>query len=200
MTESGFPLMGGDLLYLGKPLLEALDRTSCGGVILDESGQVLRINAVGERILQAEADEPTLDPDRARGALKLLLRAGPTRFRAEGDTWFVVPRHGKRQLVLHAVQLTPEPSSGPHTVVILVDLNDTPQLSQTSIQKIFGLTPAEAKLATEIARGRSLGEFASATGISMATARSQLSAVMAKTQTQRQAELVALLARISILP
>jgi DNA-binding CsgD family transcriptional regulator len=34
----------------------------------------------------------------------------------------------------------------------------------------------------------------------MATVRSQLASVLAKTQTRRQAELVALLARIAILP
>jgi DNA-binding CsgD family transcriptional regulator len=65
---------------------------------------------------------------------------------------------------------------------------------------MFGLTPAEERLAVQITRGDTPADIARETGVSIATVRSQLAAVFAKTQTGRQAELVALLARVAILP
>ena len=41
------------------------------------------------------------------------------------------------------------------TVVILIDLDAAPQPTPEALQKIFALTHAEAKLAMEIARGKS---------------------------------------------
>lgn len=68
------------------------------------------------------------------------------------------------------------------------------------LERLFGLTGAEARLAIRIGRGDTPADVAQETGVSMATVRSQLAAVFAKTQTSRQAELVALLARVAILP
>lgn len=56
------------------------------------------------------------------------------------------------------------------------------------------LTPAEARIALGIARGEALVTIAKAHGISIATARTQLKSVFAKTGTHRQGQLVALLA------
>jgi DNA-binding CsgD family transcriptional regulator len=56
------------------------------------------------------------------------------------------------------------------------------------------LTPAEARIALGIARGDALAAIAEAHGISIATARTQLKSVFAKTGTHRQGQLVALLA------
>jgi DNA-binding CsgD family transcriptional regulator len=59
----------------------------------------------------------------------------------------------------------------------------------------FGLTPAEARLATIIAGGRNPELAAEELQISRATARNRLKAIFAKTATRRQSELVALLSR-----
>ena len=190
-------------MLLGKPLLSALDRMGCGGVILDASGDVLDLNPVAEYFLRATSRLPSdqpLPPEAARSALKALLRAGDTRFTVEGDTWVVVERQEQRPLVLHSLPLSNGTDPGPHTMVILIDLTQTPQPSSATLQKIFGLTAAEARLAVLIARGETLDQVAQACKVSMATARTQLSGVFQKTRTHRQAELVALLARVSILP
>jgi DNA-binding CsgD family transcriptional regulator len=66
-----------------------------------------------------------------------------------------------------------------------------------SLDRQFGLTPAERRLAIEVASGVSLRESADRLGIAYHTARTQLKAVFGKTGVSRQAELVALLARVS---
>jgi DNA-binding CsgD family transcriptional regulator len=60
----------------------------------------------------------------------------------------------------------------------------------------FRLTPSEAKLACIIARGAPPDIAARELKISRETARNQLKAVFAKTDTHRQSELVALLLQV----
>ncbi|WP_462119605.1 helix-turn-helix transcriptional regulator [Methylorubrum extorquens] len=65
------------------------------------------------------------------------------------------------------------------------------------MQGLFDLTPAEARVARDIARGLGVPEAAVQAGVTEGTIRSQLKAVFAKTGTSRQAELAALLNGIS---
>ena len=60
----------------------------------------------------------------------------------------------------------------------------------------FRLTEAEARLATQLALGESLEKVADRFGIGKETARSQLRGIFAKTGVHRQAELVAVLAKL----
>jgi DNA-binding CsgD family transcriptional regulator len=191
-------------MLLGKSLLEALDRMGYGGILLDVASQVLMINAAATRLLQENSpDNKRQGFSHWREALKSLLRSDATaRFTLKEDAWVVVRRDtmGKRPLVLHAVHVSDGAASGPHTAVILVDLDTTPRPTPEALQKIFGLTPAEARLAIEITRGKSLDDIAEGGHVSITTVRKQLASIFAKTYTHRQAELVSLLARVSILP
>lgn len=58
---------------------------------------------------------------------------------------------------------------------------------------LFDLTPAEARVAREIASGRTIEAIAEASGVSRETVRTQLKHVFAKTGLTRQVELAALL-------
>ncbi|MCP1535491.1 helix-turn-helix transcriptional regulator [Methylorubrum extorquens] len=69
--------------------------------------------------------------------------------------------------------------------------------SSELVQGLFDLTPAEARVARDIARGLGVPEAAVQAGVTQGTIRSQLKAVFAKTGTSRQAELAALLNGIS---
>jgi DNA-binding CsgD family transcriptional regulator len=63
------------------------------------------------------------------------------------------------------------------------------------LRTCLGLTPAEAKLPGS--SGAELKAVADELGVTHETARNQLKAVFAKTETHRQPRLVALLARIA---
>lgn len=187
-------------MTLGQPLLDSLERMGNGGVLLDGSGNALALNSSAERLLSAHRPECAISLDWVRGAIRRLLTAGNTRFVMQADNWIVVPQDEGRPLVLHSVPVEGESETDPHMVLILVGLDVSPAPNPAALQRMFGLTEAEAKLAIQIARGNTPAEIATANGVTMATVRSQLSSVLAKTQTERQAELVALLARVSILP
>ena len=176
---------------------------SCGAVVLDASRNALQINPTALRLLQQETGSghrSANDLEWVRGAIKRLLNRAETRLRMSEEAWIMIPREDRRDLVLHAVPLSSGAEAGLHTVLILVDLDSTPLPRASVLQRMFGLTPAEAKLAIEIASGQTPAEIAAENLVSMATVRSQLASVLAKTQTRRQAELVALLARLAILP
>src|SRR4051794_36588809 len=189
---------------LGTPLLHVLDRMGYGGLILGAAGQVLRINDTAQRLLREHASAGRHNPDPDWGhALKALLRSGgAARLRLDADDWGVIrPEAGQgRPLILRAVPIAERATAGPQTVVILVDLEAVPQPTAETLQTIFGLTPAEARLAIEMALGKSPEEIAQATHVAVGTVRNQLHAIFAKTGTHRQGELVALLARVAILP
>ena len=60
----------------------------------------------------------------------------------------------------------------------------------------FGLTPTEARLASELTNGPGLSAGCKALGISRETGRTHLRAIFRKTNTSSQAELAALLNRL----
>ena len=74
---------------------------------------------------------------------------------------------------------------------------DRQRAAHQLLSSSFRLTPAEARIACAIAHGESLATIAKAHGIAVTTAKTQLQAVFTKTGTHRQAELTALLARMS---
>jgi DNA-binding CsgD family transcriptional regulator len=66
------------------------------------------------------------------------------------------------------------------------------------IQSLFDLTPAEARVARAMAGGASVEEIARSAGVSVNTVRTQVRILMAKTGCHRQAEVVGLLAGLSV--
>lgn len=66
---------------------------------------------------------------------------------------------------------------------------DEPMLGREAME-MFGLTPAEARLAVQLAAGHALADIAQFNGVNISTLRAQLRAVYAKTGTSKQAELV----------
>jgi DNA-binding CsgD family transcriptional regulator len=65
------------------------------------------------------------------------------------------------------------------------------------LSNLFGLTAAEARIASGLVGGKELREVADEHGIGFETARSQLKAVFAKTETHRQSDLIAQLSKIA---
>lgn len=71
--------------------------------------------------------------------------------------------------------------------------------SEKMLSVLFGLSPAEARLARGLLVGRTPEEHARHAGVGVATVRTQLHSIFSKTGARRQAELVALLARVPAL-
>jgi DNA-binding CsgD family transcriptional regulator len=182
-----------------KPILDTLERMRCGGIILGSSQHVVEWNATAKRILENELGKPQ---QRETAGLALIDIVGKSErsLHPDVDAWLVIPRGERRSLVLHAIHTPEQRPSDPHSLVILIDFDETPLPNPAALQRLFRLSPAEARLALCIFRGETPTEIAASSGVKLATVRTQLASIFYKTRTKRQSQLVALLARVAILP
>jgi DNA-binding CsgD family transcriptional regulator len=82
----------------------------------------------------------------------------------------------------------------PQALVYVKDPDRGTGISTEALRRTFGLTRTEAEVTARIARGLNHGEAARELGVSVCAVRFHLKNIYAKTATQRQAELVYLLA------
>ncbi|WP_394760976.1 helix-turn-helix transcriptional regulator [Phenylobacterium sp.] len=68
------------------------------------------------------------------------------------------------------------------------------------VQSLFDLTPAEARVARRLGAGETVAEIAAASGLAAVTVRNQIRGVLRKTGCRRQAEVVALLGGLRVVP
>ena len=68
---------------------------------------------------------------------------------------------------------------------------DDPPANATRLQTVFGLTPAETRLAEHLLRGKNLSEIGEELKVGRETLKSQLRSLFTKTDTRRQGELIA---------
>lgn len=88
--------------------------------------------------------------------------------------------------------------TGALAVLVLHEIQP-PSLPEAGLlSELFGLTPAQIRLARLLIQGHSLPQAAVATGLSRETLRTQLRSIFEKTGTGRQAELVALFSRLTL--
>jgi DNA-binding CsgD family transcriptional regulator len=185
--------------------LTAFDRLKCPALIIDWDGAVRNLNRLAESILEKDlhlcrgrliARDPASNR-RLQQLVAAILAAAP----CEPPTLsqVVINRADAPWLLIDVMPLTALGSdtfNGGRVVLILTDLTK-PSVSDSKLLAIlFGLTPAEAKLATAIASGIGIDAAAAALRIGRETVKSQLKAVFLKTNTRSQPELVALLGRL----
>ena len=191
-------------MLVGMPLLQVFDRMGCGGIILSTVGDVLAANATAQHILQRMFNLENVGTAEFTGCgrdiVKQLLNRGRTRIRLDSENWILIEREDQRPLIMNSVPVPVLSENGPHSVLLLIDLEATPLPKAASLEKIFGLTQAEARLALLLVDGVTLSEAAERLNVSVATLRTQLKAIFNKTHTHRQAELVVLISRLSALP
>ena len=105
-----------------------------------------------------------------------------------------LPRPERAPLILTAAPLPARISMrGAPGVLVLLRDPETSSPRAGVLQELFGLTQTEAGVAAALCRGASLSKVAAELRIRLSTVRTHLKSVMLKTNTRRQAELVALM-------
>lgn len=170
-------------------LLDVLDRVGSAAVLIHCRGKTTDFNMLARRIVldeHADATHPGTEPFTSR----MIQNALTEPF---GTVELERPRSDQR-LVFQAMDITAMGEA--HRLLILIDLAIRTQVYAPALEKIFGLTAAEGRLAAELSRGIPLATIAQSRNVSIATLRTQLASIFGKTGTSRQPELVALLARV----
>jgi DNA-binding CsgD family transcriptional regulator len=116
------------------------------------------------------------------------------------ETLLMTPRPGEPQMLLVACPIPQNqehfrgPWPGAAIAVYVSSLADAGLLNHEVLMSLYGLTPAEARLAAALSRGHDLNTLGAEWGTSVKTLRTHLKRIFSKTGTSRQAELVHLLA------
>lgn len=111
---------------------------------------------------------------------------------------FTQPRPFKLPILLRLRAERTEQRTITATLTI-VDLERRHHLPETLLRLTFGLTKAEAAVASALAGGETLQEIAGRTNVRMPTLRTHLANVLAKTGTARQPQLICLLSKMAML-
>ncbi len=191
---------------------EALDRLPQGAIIVDADARVLFANSEAERLvgpsgcLRIRSGVLQARSESASAKLKTLIAGCGAARESEAGGALGLPcdedRRAMSALVLPlrgeapAFSVSPRPAA----VVFVTDPGRNPQRVDAQLRQSFGLTPAETKFALEVAKGDGLKASADRIGISLATARTHLAHVFAKTDVRRQAELTRLIGALSVDP
>jgi DNA-binding CsgD family transcriptional regulator len=173
----------------------ALARVGCGQVLLARD-RLIEASATARTILEREYRYCT-GRETLYSALRQLINRAGAELPIGSMSWLATStKDGLSRLVNQIINARSDGTS----TVILLDLDAHPEPAPGTLRRLFGLTAAETQLAVELSRGRNLLDIARSRRLSRTTIRSHLAALFVKTQTRRQAELVALLGRIAILP
>jgi DNA-binding CsgD family transcriptional regulator len=187
-----------------------LDRVSFGVVLLRRDGTVLVANRAAERICNGDGLRLTVHGIYATGSgsdnhlLQALLKDAkrPSLTPAFRGTTIAHRRDGTPLVVTVGPVAAPQPHFGVDSSEWLIalfihDPSDQPACSEDVLRKVYGLTPAECRLASLVADGVGVPNAADRLGITFETARTQLKSVFQKTLTNRQSQLARMLGNLS---
>ncbi len=183
----------------------ALDKVQQPAIAVDRFGRVLDVHAAASHMFDKHLNIKSNRLAAADQAAARSLERLNDQLRTSSDLSTlsaqpVVIRRGKKNPVV--IRVLPihgaasSPFMGARALLVLLDLHAKDLPDPGLLAQAFGLTGAEAKLAARLGAGQSIERAAEQLGVSLSTARTQLKAVFAKTNTHRQAELVALIGRL----
>jgi DNA-binding CsgD family transcriptional regulator len=185
--------------------LATLERIGCAALVIDVTGCVTDANSqavslLAEDLAIVRRRLTARDAESNRKLKEIIASALATRPAEPVPQQSVaVPRDGLPWLLVEAMPVTRLGSNVFETgriILLLTDLTSPARPDGEQLRATFGLTPAETRLAVNLASGHGLDAAAEILGISRATASSQIKAIFAKTGTGRQAELVGLMAKM----
>ena len=185
----------------------SFDRIRQAVIAINDMGRVIRANAsadrlFGDAIRVSNGQLLIRDSKAAKEYEELLSRIRwTTPGKSLRSTPIVVNRKNADPLLIEALPIdgaARAPFLHARALLLLKPVTKPARPDWPLLAEIFGLTPAEARLAARLATGEALEQAADELAITKATARNQLQSVFRKTDVNRQAELVALLSSLRL--
>ncbi|HWH73521.1 MAG TPA: helix-turn-helix transcriptional regulator [Methylibium sp.] len=186
--------------------VEALDRLDTGVILVDGTCRIVHASAMALTLLRQNTVLAVVDgclrprAPTLQNRLQSLVRATTglaLGTLAELGQALSVPRPHRMPLALEFAPVRPSTRIlGEQQPACLIFIRD-PQapIAIERLRDLFGLTLTEGAVAAALGSGHSVEGIAGGMGIGVATVRTHLKRILAKTGTHRQAEVVTLLAR-----
>jgi DNA-binding CsgD family transcriptional regulator len=179
-------------------LESALDMLDYALLIVDERGRLTYRNRSASMLLRSPTSPFVITGGAVRGRSKIFrgeLRSAINQACTQRSVQAVFALHaGLRPLRIVVAPICMDGQVGGAIWIVPRGLPGLPD--ERTLRTMFGLSPAEARLGLGLLAGSTARECARNAGVGVATIRSQLHSMFAKTGTRRQAELVATLSRI----
>jgi DNA-binding CsgD family transcriptional regulator/PAS domain-containing protein len=197
-----------DLVHKADDLAAAVGSMRHGVFVVGPASSVLYLNRVAKDIAATDdgprvrsgrlgLGPPSIDATLQQNIANALGR-NDSHARSGGS--LLCPRtEGRRSYVIHVVPFTSSGPDGdrPRALVIVIDPERQAEPPRDLLNRLYGLTRAEAEIALRVSRGDGLKPISEAMSLSLATVKTHLHHVFCKTETHRQAELVRLLLTIT---
>ena len=189
-------------------LATVLKRLPQGVVLIDRLGRMVHANKQAQGILDdgeglRVADDGTLVTDSVidaaalRSVLSIATQPADNGRHATGGALNIDRGSGQAALNLLVLPLGPVLGNPlgrrPVAAVLISDPSRRLEPAERTLRRLYGLTPAEARVAAETAQGKTPTEVAQALNIAVSTVKTHLTSVLSKTGTRRSNELVSLL-------
>ncbi|MBJ3783174.1 response regulator [Devosia sediminis] len=184
---------------------EALNRIAVGVFLIDSERKVLFRNRRAEELLTAAEGLSVSREGLLRGekpaqtqALKDIVDTAIARMASgnrHGTDAVALPRDsGKRPLIAVACPLGrgPAVAGEPAVGLFVTDPEWRPSDAAEAVAQLYGLSPAETRLALALVQGMRIDEIADEFGLSRNTVSYTLKNLFRKTETDRQADLISL--------
>lgn len=190
-------------------LAEVFDTSPHGMALLDRDGRLLHLNGAGERLVSQDVGLKVIDgrlacaaQDAARRLQQLIgVAAAAEGDRRKGGSMAIAWPGRLRPLSVIVAPVRARQTwslfDGPAVMVCITDLEAGTQVSEVMLQELFGLTPAEVRVAVSLFAGLEPGQAADRLGVSITTVRTHLARIYSKTGTAGQSDLSRLLARLA---
>jgi DNA-binding CsgD family transcriptional regulator len=186
---------------------EAMEPLAVGVILVSKDARVIFANASAQRLLQHHdglmTDRNGLRAVQSRDAAALRAFIASTAAQVgqvhsqSGGGLNVTRSNGLRPLQVWVSPIRPQQSAhlGERAVaaIYVTDPEQMPEKTEAVFIRLYGLTPAEAKVAAVIVRGRSGPQAAEELNLSYNTIKSHLKRIFAKTGTARQGDLIRLI-------
>jgi DNA-binding CsgD family transcriptional regulator len=194
---------------LAEALGGALDNIAIGVIIVAEQGRIVHANHAARRMLEDKTPVVSLGGFLAALRPQLTKELHHAIALAESDAPAIAPggigvplmERGMQPatayvMPLVSADLPARDEAQAVAAVFVTPANGVPPFEIGTVSRMFGLTPAEARLLQEFVDGASLAEAATTLGISEATARTHRNHIFLKTGVSRRTDLLVLVSRL----
>ncbi len=186
--------------------LGTLDQLSFGWFATESNGHIVEMNRAADRIVESgygfRVRNNQLGARRSAEHAKLctLFARATARTGSKAGSMLVTRHRGLQPYVAMVSPLSPRHSvyNRPLAMVTVTTFGEQP-IIDSRLTDLFGLSPAEVRLAAALLSGKRLTDIAATHGVEVTTLRTQLSSIFRKVGVKRQVDLVTLLSQLHLI-
>jgi DNA-binding CsgD family transcriptional regulator len=174
---------------------QALELAGIGIILTDRRANVRFVNSVAgghlpTSTLRVEYGQALCvtreDTSRLHNAIMTVAAKGCTRAHCLGSHSGSAAQH----VAISRLSLPCGEGDRNDSLVMLTFTPEQGNLAEESLQEVYGLTPAEARLLRALVQGEQLSAYAARAGVRISTAKTHLQSLFSKTGEKRQADLI----------